>query len=58
MDKINATLYLEPSKTVVLEHLKAMNKKFAFTVVLKGLKRMGAIRGFRTFAAMIVAGSS
>jgi hypothetical protein len=39
-------------------YFKAMNKKFAFTVVRKGLKRMGGIREFRTFDAMIVVGSS
>ncbi len=57
MDKINAAVQLKANNDVVLVHLKAMNKKYAFIVVRKGPKRMGQTTVFRTFVAMTVVGN-
>jgi len=40
IDKINAVICIKPNNSIALEDLKAMNKKFAFTVGQKGLRKM------------------
>jgi len=54
MDKNNAVIYLKAYNVIALEHLKAMNKKFAFIVVQNGPKKMGIIKVFKTIGVTIV----
>ena len=54
MDKINALTYLKLNNSVALVNLKAMNKKYAFTVVQKGRRKMAQIMVFKITDATIV----
>ena len=53
MDKINAAMYFKVNNYIALVDLKAMNKKFAFTVVQKEPKKMELIEASRTLDVMI-----
>jgi hypothetical protein len=54
MDKINARMYFNSNKYIALKHLKAMNKKLAYTVVQNELRKMESIRVFRITNVQIV----
>jgi len=57
MVKINAITPFKCSNSLALEHLKAMNKKFAFSVVQKGQRKMAKTGVFKIFGATIVSGN-
>lgn len=57
MDKINASTHLKSNNSIALKNLKAMNKKYAFTVVQKGQRKMAQTMVFRITGATIVNGS-
>jgi hypothetical protein len=57
MDKINAPIRDKYCKHIALENLKAMNKKFVFTVVLNGLRRMAPTRVSRTTGVTTASGN-
>lgn len=57
MDQINAHTHLKLNNCVALENLKAMNKKYAFTLVQKGRRKMAQTVVFRITSATIVNGS-
>ena len=44
---------MKPNKYRTLEHLKAMNKKFAIIVVLKGPRKMVIRTGFKYLNAQL-----
>lgn len=58
MDKINAAIWVKTNNSIVLQDLKAMNKKFAFTVGLKTPRKMAKIMVPRILDVMIVEGNS
>ena len=57
MDKINARIQLNTNNSIALLDLKAMNKKFAFTVVQKTPRKMAKIEVSRILDAMFVTGN-
>jgi hypothetical protein len=53
MDKFQADTYINNNKHSTLVHLKVMNKKFAFTAVRKGPRRMERETTFKSLNATI-----
>jgi hypothetical protein len=54
IDKIQATIDINPYKDIALVNLKAMNKKNAFTVVVQEPRKMVIKAGFKSLNVLIV----
>ncbi len=50
-------MHNKANNNIVLVDLKAMNKKFAFTVVQKGRRKMAQIVAFKTTSVMTATAS-